>query len=157
MAVIDFKSVGERTDNPRLQNTTQNEIPIGIKTPFRIGSGNEGIFAMHFSLEDQIQDNFRNLLQTNKGERLGRYNFGANLKELSFERGQSNFDVEAIQRIRGAISQYMSFIEPRTFESNVDSRESQNGLVKVRIAITYDVPRIGINSKRIEVTLVVGG
>ncbi len=154
MAIIDFKSVGERADSEKFK-VTKNEVPIGIKTPLRLGSQNDGIFSMHFSLTDQIQDNFRNLLLTNHGERLGLYDFGTNLRELSLEYGQETFDVEAIRRIRTAISRYMPFIEPRTFESTVVS--SGNAISNIRLMITYDLPNLGVSSKKIEVTISVGG
>ena len=156
MAVIEFKSVGERATNAKFQ-PVENERPIGIKTPLRFGNENDGVFAMHFSLENQIQDNFRNLLLTNHGERLGVYDFGANLRELTLEFGKSTFDTEAIIRIRSAVNKFMPFLEPRTFESLVDSRDSMNGIANVTIRITYDVPRLGITTKQIEVCMSVGG
>lgn len=156
MAAIDFKSVGERADAPRFRSVT-NETPIGIKTPLRFGFQNDGIFAMHFRLSDQIHDNFKNLLLSNHGDRLGLYDFGANLRELTLEYGKDSFDVDAIVRIRTAVAKYMPFLEPRTFESFVDPRETSNAIAKVRIRISYDVPRLGITGKAIEVELYVGG
>ena len=40
-------------------NKTKNfSLPLGIKTPLEPGSlNNENLFKMHFSLEDQIEDN----------------------------------------------------------------------------------------------------
>ena len=67
---ITFKSVGELSTDRKF-TTTPVQNPIGIKTPLSLGQDADGIFSMHFKLEDQIQDNFRNLLLTNNGERLG--------------------------------------------------------------------------------------
>ena len=156
MAVVEFKSVGERADARQFQPEA-NEIPIGVKTPLRLGTQNDGIFAMHFNLPDQIQDNFRNLILTNHGERLGNYNFGANLRELTLEFGKDNFDTESIVRIRNAVNRFMPFIEPRTFEASVDPSETSNAIAQARIRITYDVPRLRIQGKQIEVRLSVGG
>lgn len=155
MAVIEFKSVGERFDAKKFVPET-NEIPIGIKTPLRFGTKNDGIFAMHFDAADQIRDNFRNLLLTNHGERLGLYNFGANLRSLSFELGQDTFDVQAITNIQTAINRFMSFIEPRTFESKLLPSGNAN-VDRVDISIVYDVPRLGISNQKIIVTISVGG
>lgn len=155
MAVIDFKSVGDRADALKFQPVV-NEAPIGIKTPLRPGTQNDGIFAMHFDIEDQIQDNLRNLLLTNHGERLGLYDFGSNLKSLSFEHGQDAFDAEAVVLIKAAIDKYMPFLSPRTFESN--PLAGKNGLIeRVNITITYDVPRLGIIGKKIMVSIFVRG
>lgn len=155
VAVIDFKSVGEKASSLKFQ-PKQNEAPIGIKTPLRPGTRNDGVFSMHFDIADQIQDNFRNLLLTNHGERLGRYDFGANLRELSLEHGQDSFDGEAVVRIKTAINKYMPFLVPVTFESN--PLPSKSGIIeRVNIKITYDVPRLGVVGKEIMVSIFVRG
>lgn len=121
-----------------------------------LGQGHEGIFAMHTSLRDQIGDNLRNLILTNRGERLGLYNFGANLRELTMERGSDDFEVEAIIRIREAASKFMPYVDLQTFESKA-SRDKSTGLVKVRIRIAYGVPTLGIARGVIEVVIFVAG
>jgi len=156
VAVIEFKSVGEAATLSKFQSII-NEVPIGIKTPLRLGIENDGIFSMHLRLPDQIQDNFRNLLLTNHGERLGRYNYGANLSELSYELGKSEFDAEAIRRIRLAINKFMPFIDPRTFESEILTEDVRNGVGQAKMRIIYDVPRLGIANKSIEIVIFVGG
>ena len=89
--------------------------PIGIKTPLRPG-GNNGIFDGHFVLKDQVKDNLRNLMLTNWGERLGLYNFGANLRPLTTEIvGQDSFDAQATERSKGAVDRWMPYVSLDTF------------------------------------------
>lgn len=155
MAILDFKSVGEKSSSDKFQ-PVENSIPIGIKTPLRFGTKNDGIFAMHFSMADQIQDNFRNLLLTNHGERLGLYDFGANLRELSMEHGHDAFDSEAISRIKAAADRYMPFLSLSTFESK--GIPNAGGIIeRVDIKIVYSVPRLNILNKEIVVTVFVRG
>ena len=154
MAVLDFKSVGDLSTASQFQPKVNN-IPIGIRTPLRLGSKSDGIFAMHYDISDQVQDNFRNLLLTNWGERVGLYDFGANLKPLTLELGRDDFDQQAMIRIKTAVNKHMPFIQPQTFESRIDTRDT--GLARVVIRITYDVPRLNITSKAIEVIMTVGG
>jgi phage baseplate assembly protein W len=151
----DFKSVGEQTSARRFQ-VDNNEVPIGIKTPMELGQSHAGIVAMHTSLRDQIGDNLRNLILTNRGERVGLYDFGADLRELSMERGRDDFETEAIIRIRRAVSKYMPYVDLQTFEST-SVLNRQSGLIKVRIRVTYGVPTLGIASGLIEVILFVAG
>lgn len=151
----DFKSVGE-TGSARRFTTDTNEIPIGIKTPLELGEGHDGLFAMHTSLKDQIADNFRNLVLTNHGERLGMYNFGANLRELTMERGTDEFEVECIVRIRDAASKFMPYIDLQTFESK-STKDPHTGLYRTKIRIAYGVPTLGINKCVTEVTIFVAG
>lgn len=155
MAILDFKSAGESSSLQKFK-VVENTEPIGFITPLRFGTQNDGLFGMHFDIGNQIQDNFRNLLLTNHGERLGMFNFGANLRELTMEHGREAFDSEAITRIRDAINRHMPFINPRTFESK--QIPGQGGTVeRVDIKIVYDVPRLGIVGKEIMITLYVRG
>jgi len=158
VTTITFKSVGEKSTSARL-NETPVPTPIGIKTPLRQGHDSDGIFGMHYSLEDQVQDNFRNLLLTNHGDRLGIFDFGANLSPLVFELGslsEDDFDAEIGSRIQKASSKFMPFLDLKTFETEIDNNDNSN-VGKVIININYDVPTLGIKNKRIQVTFFVAG
>lgn len=158
--VYDFRSVGQKEISVDIENQRrlilENKLPIGIKTPLELGTGADGIFAMHRNLEDQIHDNFRNLILTNHGDRLGLYDFGANLTELVHELGSENIDNEAIRRIKAAVSKYTPFISLKTFESFVDNRENKD-TGKVGIRIIYDIPALLVSNKALEVILYVSG
>lgn len=56
---------------------------IGLSLPIRKGSN--GYFEANYETRKQIQSNLRNLLLTQKGERLGNVDFGCNLKKVLFE------------------------------------------------------------------------
>lgn len=153
MATYNFKSSGRSVQAQIAEQVQQTQVPIGIKTPLRLGQNGEGIFATHDDLAEQVQDNLRNLLLTNWGERLGLYDFGANLRELTTEAtAQDAFDEEAITRIRAAISKYMPYVEPQTFESVFDHEKNKSTGI-VRVKISYNVPLLNITDKAIEVVL----
>jgi len=157
MAKYDFKSVGEdyqRRSQQRLARV--QEPPIGIKTPLELGNSDDGILKMHRNLDKTIEDNFRNLLLTNWGERLMDYNFGANLKELTFELGDEDFDNEAINRISLAVSRYLPFVQLQTFEPFNEISE-ENSLAKVGVRITYTISQIDDRERKIEVILYATG
>lgn len=154
--VYDFKSVGDLSTDRKFQRKV-NEIPIGIKTPLTLGQTNDGIFAMHFSLENQIQDNLRNLLMTNWGERVAFYHFGANLRELSLELGSDIFDREVMVRIKRAVNTWMPFVELQTFEKTIVGRVQGASVSQVNLLIKYNVPKLGIQNKAIELTFYFAG
>ena len=77
------RSVLDVFDETKEKLEEKKKIPYGIKTPLRHGSDRAGIFEMNFNIGDQIADNLRNLVQTNHGERLGHFDFGANLEQCS--------------------------------------------------------------------------
>jgi len=152
---ISFKSIGDLSTDRKFQIST-NELPIGIKTPMQLGQGNDGIFAMHYKSADQIQDNFKNLLLTNWGERLSFYDFGANLKELTMELSSEDFDNQAMTRIKSATSKWMPFIDLLFFDKDVLGRVPGQDIVQVRMKILYAVPKMGITNKGIELTFFLG-
>lgn len=151
---ITFKSVGELSTDRKF-TTTPVQNPIGIKTPLSLGQDADGIFSMHFKLEDQIQDNFRNLLLTNNGERLGLFDFGANLRALSLELAPDDFETEAMNRIKRATSKYMPFIDLQNFAYTIDRNDNQN-TAKIKLRVSYNVPSAGIANKGMELTFYLG-
>ena len=158
--VYDFQSVGESLEsyrqNRRIGDTTI--VPIGIKTPMSMATAEGGLFVMNNTLTDQIKDNFKNLLLTNHGERLGLYDFGANLQELTLELGSEAFDTEAIRRIKSACGKYMPYLNLSTFEPVVDrTGESLGGIAKVGLKITYSIPLAQSGPQQIQITLYTAG
>ena len=150
-----FKSVGVKTDSPKQPNSTAS-LPIGIRTPMRLGQGSDGIFQMHFSLENQLRDNFRNLLLTNHGERVAIHNFGADLQYLTMELGSEGFDNELLLRINTAVSKFMPFIKLADLEREIENSDNEN-TAKIRVKVFYSVPSLRIFNQAVEVSFFIGG
>ena len=158
MAKYDFKSVGDLATARKFTEPIDS-IPIGIKTPVTFGTRRSGLFEMHFDNRNQIRDNVRNLVQTNWGERVGLYAFGANLIALTGElTSKEDFDGEAMLRIRSTLQSWMPFVEPVTFESSyVDPATTSDGLAKIIITLTYSVSKLSIINDQIQVTIIAMG
>ena len=154
MGTLSFKSVGRTASSIQQNAVTTSPIPIGIKTPLRLSNEN-GPLQMNFSLADQISDNLRNLLQTNWGERLGLYDFGANLRPLVVNySSQDTFDSEAVASIATAVGRWMPYIELVDFSSVVNRQQNQQTGV-IEITIGYNIPSLDISNKKIQVVLYV--
>jgi len=154
MATYNFKSVGRTDEIVKKEQLDSTLVPYGIKTPLKLGK-TDGIFEMNYSLADQFHDNLRNLLQTNWGERLGTYNFGANLKPLTTEfTNLDNFDGQAIDRIRTAVEKWMPFVELEDFVSGIDRKENKNTAI-ITISITYNIPVLRVNRRGLQLALYV--
>jgi phage baseplate assembly protein W len=151
--VYSFKSVGEEPNAQRERAAQQvKRPPIGIKTPLELSEGDDGFVKMHSNIEDVISDNLKNLILTNHGERLFDYNFGANLKELTFELGSEETDEEAIRRIQRACARYMPYVSLNTFEP-VILGTIEESVARIGIRITYVVPSANTKERAIEVIL----
>ena len=165
--MFNFKSSGIKISDPKFRETkasAESKIrPIGIKTPLEIGDDRAEIFKMHIDPLEQIADNLRNLVQTNSGERLGRYSIGCDLMSLLFDRNSQNeaeYENIAIQNIKKQVQRYMPVVAIDEVRfSSVDKVDytDKTSLSKVIINIQFSVPRLKRLKNRIEVVLYNGG
>lgn len=156
----DFASVGElKEDLDRSRSATSTDrakIPYGIKVPLELGESSDGLLKMHYNPDDALSDNFRNMVMTNHGDRMGMYDFGANLTELAFELGTDEFDSEAIRRIRRTTEKYMPYVQLLTFEPLVDRNDNKE-VAKVGVRITYKVTALSQKERVIEAIVYTAG
>ena len=152
MAQLSFKDVGIQNGEATVA-TQAISLPIGFKTPLELDTEKNSIFKMHYKLGDQLSDNLRNLILTNKGERLGFYDFGANLRPLLTEfANKEAFDQEAMRRIKTTCSTYLPFVELIGYESKADRVNNvSTGIIKLLIA--YRVPAAGLQETLMEVDM----
>ena len=135
--------------------------PLGIKTPLEMSyNENDSLFVMNRDIDQMIQDNFRNLLLTNKGERLGRPDFGASLRNLTFELINSDdFEQIVMNEIQTSVEKYLPYIELDSFNSENFNfvNDSETSIATVNIDINYSVPTLKITNRKISLKLNVGG
>lgn len=154
MASYSFKASGKTQEQVLVETLQRSSVPIGIVTPMRPGV-TEGAFAMHFSLANAVHDNLRNLILTNHGERLGLYDFGANLRSLTTEFvNQDNFDGAAVERIRTAVARWMPYVELEDYVTIVDRNDNRETAI-ITMTITYNIPALGVKKRALQVTLYV--
>ena len=151
-----FKSVGITEEEKAVVVDRSQKLPVGIKTPIQISRDDGGLFVMHKDIDKQLSDNLRNLILTNHGERLGFYDFGANLRPLLFDLGTDEADTEAIRRIRKTTNRYMPFISLEGFQVFVDRNDNKE-VAKIGIQITYRIPRLDTQLRTLEVMMYMGG
>lgn len=154
--MLSFKDVGTKgASRNALRTIRPDPLPIGIKTPLELDENGRGVFLMHYSLREQLADNLRNLVLSNHGERLGLYDFGANLRPLLTEwSNKEDFDKEAMRRISAAVSKYMSFVNLLGFESKPNYVDNiYTGIVV--LTLMYGIPALNLTEELLEITLFV--
>jgi len=154
MGSYSFKSVGKTVEQRLVEQIESTRVPIGIKTPLEIRDGNgNDIFVTYDNLASVVNDNLRNLLLTNWGERLGFYNFGANLRPLLSDLvPQDDFDTTAIERINAAVTKWMPYVSLENYISDTVRVDNQS-LARIVLRITYNVPTLGVTNKMLEINL----
>lgn len=170
MANFSFKSSGIKFDDRRVQNDeiTLNEVPIGIKTPLSFDSKSQsGLFDMHFDSLSQVKDNLKNLVMTERGERLGRGDYGCNLLAFTFDYSMvGEFEKNISNEINSQVQKFLPFVQIKNISflnyfsknKNINNELSDSGgLSAILIGISYDVPKIGAVNQILETVLFVGG
>jgi phage baseplate assembly protein W len=153
-----FKSSGTQFATQRPASFQVPVIPVGIKTPMSLGGNSVSTpFLMNTTIEDQIGDNLRNLILTNHGERLGIYDFGADLGSLLTESiAISNMTQEVENRIKTAVQKYMPGIHIDGITPLANPPRGKS-LASFDFIVTYSYVQAGINGRKIQINLTVAG
>jgi phage baseplate assembly protein W len=124
--------------------------PINLAFPLR--HGERGAFATNDTTIDAINDDLKILLNTNHGERVIQYDFGANLRAILFESGpdvkQQIADNIAVAIEKWLPSLTLENLEVETNDDNLSINENS-----VQVNIQYNVGNTGLRG---DVTITVG-
>ena len=82
---------------------------IGVTLPFR--RGNSGYFESSTEILPQIKSNFKNLIMTRIGERLGQPEFGCRIWEYIFEQWNADTVRGVRDSVIDAVDRWMPFLE----------------------------------------------
>lgn len=171
MSSFSFKSSGTKFDSRKIQNKDLNlrKKPVGIKTPLSFDSESiNGLFEFNYDGLTQVKDNLKNLIKTNRGERLGRLDYGCNLAGFLFDYARvKEFEKIISSEINEQVQKFLPFIQIKTInfldyfsrKNNKMTNKTVNslGLYPVLLGIGYDVPRLGAENQILEVLIFVGG
>tara|TARA_Y100000287_G_C14108038_1_gene298597 strand:+ start:34 stop:528 length:495 start_codon:yes stop_codon:yes gene_type:complete len=164
--MFNFKSSGKSITSKKYNKKEDLEsqiLPIGIKTPLEPGNDKSELFKLHVDPLEQLADNLRNLVQTNHGERLGRFTYGCNLKSILFDRNSSiggEYEKAAIENINQQVKKHIPVITIENIDINPEEKREnfdRTSLAKVIIKIGFSVPALRRMNNSIEVILYNGG
>ena len=153
---FDFGSVGDRVPTLREHESAsfeKREFNVNPRTPLKLSEKKSELFIMNTNLVDAVADNLRNVLLTNRGERVMQPDLGANLKAILSEFGTPGFETEVMARINSAVSKYMPFVSLSTMSMEKIPSPPSDGLVIVRFNIKYSIPSARVTGEEISVTL----
>ena len=149
-----FKSSGIKSNSNIFKRPIVKK-PAGISTPLSSNDGDSGILKLNIGAADQIKDNFRNLILTNKGERLGRYDYGCDLRRVVTELNTfENFESIVMENISNATKRYMPMIDLESFNSEYNN-DTNKELKNIVITVVYNIPLLNISNQKIDITLYV--
>ena len=98
-------------------NNSSNSRPININYASGSTSG-ASVFVQTYTTEDQAVSNLKNLLLTQKGERLMQPNFGTDLMKLVFEQDDGTLVDRIRETIIDAVEFWLPYLNLNTIEVN---------------------------------------
>jgi len=123
------------------------DIAIGIDLPMvnSIGSG----FKLNYTTLDQAYANARNLLLTNKGERIMQPDFGCNLKNSLFEQLTEDVIENLEEGIRSQFNFWLPYI---TINELMVVPSIDNHYIKINLTISLVGNELDTKSIQLELT-----
>lgn len=121
----------------------QSKNPIDLQPSRAVGFGfplnGDAVFVPTYTTREQTKANLLNYLLTNKGERVFRSNFGANLRALLFE----NIIDASIDDLESRIQSDISFFFPNVIvkELQFNNEPDRN---EINFTLTYEIANLGI-------------
>ena len=109
---------------------------VGIRFP--LGYSPEGFFYKTKTVLEQAKSNIRNLLLTNKGERLGNPTFGTNLLSLVFTQENTDLEARVEEEIRASMAEFLPFINIVSIETNFSEENMSTAIVNLRFTLNVD-------------------
>ena len=99
-----------------IENDLNEDTYIGLELP--LTHTQEGYFKRTKTALEQAKSNIKNLLLTNKGERLGNPNFGTNLISLVFSQENTDLESRVEEEIRASMSEFLPNINIVNLQTN---------------------------------------
>jgi len=111
---------------------------IGIKLPLSYDS-EDGPYRLTKTLQENVQQNFKNLMLTNPGERVMIPAFGAGIRQLLFEPITEELFSRVRSRIFNQVRIYMPFVNVEDVAFNTLSNRQDLGPNEVQVSIVYNI------------------
>ena len=104
MAFLDTNVTGSFVED------RDSAVSIGIDLPFHRDIGPNGWFATTKTTVEAVKNNIRNLLLTNRGERVFQPNLGLGLRQFLFEQITQDTIIAIQNDIRDTLSLWLPFV-----------------------------------------------
>jgi len=120
-----------------IENDLNEDTYIGLELP--MAHTRNGFFNRTKTALEQAKSNIRNLLLTNKGERLGNPTFGTNLLSLVFSQENTDLESRVEEEIRASMGEFLPFINIVSIETNFSDTNKDVANVNLRFTLNVDV------------------
>ena len=135
MAIIDT------TKKPFIKDENTN-VKIGIDLPVQLAvSGSDGYFASTSTTIEAIKNNIKNLLKTQKGERLMHPTLGLNLKKYLFEPFTNDLKDNITSEILNSFQFWLPFVNIVNVKIDMDKSNDNIGNSRLNIIVDFNITK----------------
>lgn len=85
-------------------------MSIAVTFPLALNTGSLGYLEPTDDIVEALKSNVRQLLLTNRGERVMHADFGCNLREFLFEQKTKNLRSAIAERVRAQLAKWLPFL-----------------------------------------------
>tara|TARA_Y100000593_G_C4144624_1_gene253997 strand:+ start:27 stop:464 length:438 start_codon:yes stop_codon:yes gene_type:complete len=127
-----------------------NNIKIGIDYPVHLNpSGSDGYFQSTNTTIDAVKNNIRNLLKTQKNERLMQPTLGLNLKKYLFEQYTNDLEDIIKNEIVESFNFWLPFVQIINLNIIMDDTEKNT----MNITVDFNINKNSNSFESIEVSI----
>ena len=119
-----------------IENDLDEDTFIGLELPLDISR--DGVFKRTKTALQQTKSNIKNLLLTNRGERLGNPTFGCNLRSVLFEQENTDIETKIEEEIRQAMGEFLPFVDIQKIETLFSSTNKNMINVRLKFGLNID-------------------
>jgi phage baseplate assembly protein W len=116
---------------------------VGVSLPFTLG--NNGFFAVTYTTKEQVKSDLKNLILTNRGERLMQPEFGCNLRQAIFEQIGPETYSYIRSEIENSIQRWLPYIIVNDVNVTSDATSKDNN--RINVQLDYTLAYAGNNSR----------
>ena len=114
-----------------------SNVKVGMDLPIRRGDDKDGMFAATKTTIEAVKNNIKNLLSTNRGERLMQPNLGLNLRSLLFEQIDDSTLVSIQDSILDSFSVWLPFVEVNDIQ--IKNKDIASDMNQVVVKIIFNI------------------
>tara|TARA_X000001036_G_scaffold322724_1_gene301166 strand:- start:1073 stop:1498 length:426 start_codon:yes stop_codon:yes gene_type:complete len=117
-----------------------NDARFGLKFPLEYHKDKGGFFPTSKTLKEQASSNLKNLLLTNKGERVGQPDFGCNITSILFEQITEGLSSRIEESVNECVSKWLPYIELVNVFTSTPEDNPNLILIQIEFIVTVDDP-----------------
>ena len=117
-----------------------DDARFGLVFPLEYHNDKGGFFPTSRTLKEQASSNLKNLLLTNKGERVGQPEFGADITSILFEQITDNIGDRIEASITDAVGRWLPYIKLVNIFTATPDDNPNTILIQIEFSIELDDP-----------------